>query len=91
QEVTDEWRFFNVYSTGDEVIVGESTFVARNWTQNNEPGLISSPWQEVTDEWRFFNVYNKNDIVIYEGREYIAKYYTQNNQPDISSAWRLLN
>ncbi|NLC47699.1 MAG: hypothetical protein GX766_11290 [Firmicutes bacterium] len=67
------------------------TFQARHWTQNQEPGLLSSPWQELTDEWRFFNVYREGDEVFYNGKKYRAKYYSQNEQPDSSDAWELVD
>lgn len=85
------WSAGSSYMGGTYVTYDEKVFLARNWTQNEEPGLINSPWQEVTDEWRSFNVYNKDDLVIYEGIEYIAKRYSQNSPPDSSSAWKLAN
>ncbi len=90
QEITDQWRFFNVYNSGDLVWYDGRQFEARNWSQNHTPGLISSPWQEITGEWRSFNIYQKDDIVTFNGLQYRAKHYNQNSPPDTPSAWKLL-
>ena len=73
QEITTEYRNFNLYNTGDEVIFDGKVFIARGTTFNEIPGSISSPWQEVTDQWRNFNVYGKGDEVVYNGKRYRAK------------------
>jgi prepilin-type N-terminal cleavage/methylation domain-containing protein len=73
QEITTEYRNFNLYASGDEVIFDGKVFIARGTTFNEIPGLISSPWQEVTDQWRNFNVYKKGDEVVYNGKRYRAK------------------
>ncbi len=73
QEITSEYRNFNLYATGDEVIFDGKVFIARGTTFNEIPGVISSPWQEVTDQWRNFNVYVKGDVVVYNGKRYQAK------------------
>jgi prepilin-type N-terminal cleavage/methylation domain-containing protein len=73
QEITSEYRDFNLYATGDEVIFDGKKFIARGTTFNEIPGQVTSPWQEVTDQWRNFNVYEKGDEVIYNGKWYRAK------------------
>lgn len=91
QEITDEWRNFNVYYAGDVVTYNGSQFEARNWTQNQEPGLLNSPWQEATNEWRFFNEYEEGDEVLYNGQRYRAKWYSKNEQPGGSDVWELVS
>lgn len=89
QEITDQWRNFNVYEEGDIVIYEGREFEARYWTQNDQPGLLDSPWQELTDQWRSFNIYNSGDVVWYNGQQYEAKKYTQNEPPASSNnAWK---
>jgi prepilin-type N-terminal cleavage/methylation domain-containing protein len=73
QEITSEYRNFNLYATGDEVVFDGKVFVARGTTFNEIPGQVSSPWQEITNQWRNFNVYQKGDEVIYNGTTYRAK------------------
>lgn len=90
QEITDEWRNLNVYDAGAVVTYNGTTYVARNWTQSAEPGLLDSPWQEVTDEWRNFNVYNAGDTVTYNGTTYRAKWYTQNSEPGVGEEWETI-
>jgi len=90
QEITDEWRNFNVYLSGDTVKFNGNTFNSRNWSQNQQPGLISSPWQQQTDSWTNFNVYNANDEVWHNSKKYQAKWYSQNENPQSSNAWRLI-
>ena len=83
------WSSGTSYSGGSYVIFDGKVFVARNWTQNQEPGLLESPWQEVTDEWRFFNVYSTGDEVIVGESTFVARNWTQNNEPGlISSPWQ---
>lgn len=92
QEITNEWRWYNVYAQGDIVIYEGREFKSRHsGNQDKQPGLISSPWDELTDQWRFFNVYTGGEIVWYNGQQYRARWYTQNNQPDISSVWELIH
>jgi prepilin-type N-terminal cleavage/methylation domain-containing protein len=91
QEITDEWRNFNVYRGDDIVIYEGRQFKARNWTQNEKPGLLESPWQELTDQWRGFNVYEAGDEVFYRGQKYRAKWWSQNSQPGSSDAWELIH
>jgi prepilin-type N-terminal cleavage/methylation domain-containing protein len=91
QEVTDQWRDFNVYLSGDKAWVNGKQFQARNWSQNQTPGLIASPWQELTDQWRDFNVYQGGVTVWYNGHQYRAKYYSQNITPGSSDAWILVS
>ncbi len=91
QEVTDEWRWFNVYKSGDIVFHNGGKFVSRNdGNQNKEPGLLSSPWNEVTDQWRSFNVYTGGEIVLYNGHQYRAKWYNQNQTPGSADVWELI-
>ncbi|PKM48495.1 MAG: hypothetical protein CVV01_03225 [Firmicutes bacterium HGW-Firmicutes-6] len=73
QEMTSEYRNFNLYATGDEVVYDGKVFIARGTTFNEIPGSVTSPWQEVTDQWRNFNVYVKGDVVVYNGKRYKAK------------------
>lgn len=49
QEITDQWRDFNVYHQGDRVWHNNQQYSARVWyTRNDEPGL-SGAW-ELVDE-----------------------------------------
>ncbi|MGI6449511.1 MAG: carbohydrate-binding protein [Desulfitobacteriia bacterium] len=101
QEVTRQWRYFNVYVEGDLVCYNGRQFKARYWAQNQnmQPGLVSSPWQEITDEWRDFNVYEIGDIVKYEGKQFQAREWTQNELPgvvnhpwqELTDEWRAYN
>jgi len=90
QEITDQWRWFNIYYLGDIVLYDDKTFQSRqSGNQNKVPGLLSSPWQELTDEWRSFNIYQTDDLVMYNGQLYRARWYTQNNRPDSAGVWEL--
>jgi prepilin-type N-terminal cleavage/methylation domain-containing protein len=40
-EITDEWRNFNVYNGGDTVEYNGNTYHAKNWTRNDTPGSAS--------------------------------------------------
>lgn len=91
QEVTDQWRNFNVYNTNDVVVYNSSQFKARGYSYNQQPGLLSSPWQELTDQWRDFNEYNSGEVVIYDGKQFQARNWSKNQQPGlISSPWQEL-
>ena len=90
QEVTNEWRSFNVYKKGDRVIHMGREFEAREDTSNETPGVVDMPWQELTDEWRSFNVYNEGDCVIHNGKQYRATGYTMNQTPGITGPWELI-
>ena len=73
QEVTSEYRNFNLYNINDEVIYNGRKFYSRSSSNfNNLPGELNSPWQEITTEWRNFNVYKKGDTVVYNGVTYTA-------------------
>lgn len=79
QELTDDWRNFNVYQSGDVVNYSGASFKARDpiWPTTGNPGgtpgVVGVRWQELTDEWRNFNQYNRDDTVIYNGATYIAR------------------
>ncbi|GAB6155362.1 hypothetical protein JCM17380_41130 [Desulfosporosinus burensis] len=91
QELTKQWRNFNVYHTNDIVCYNGKKFQARNNSTNQQPGLVSSPWQELTNQWRDFNVYNTGDIVIYNSKQFRARNYSNNQQPGLlSSPWQEL-
>lgn len=89
QELTDQWRHFNVYQRGDIVYYNGSQFQTGSWSQNAQPGLISSPWQELTDQWRSFNIYTAGDLVWYQDNQYRAKWWTQNEAPGSHPVWEL--
>lgn len=78
QELTDNWRNFNVYQSGDEVDYNGASFRARDpiWPTTGNPGgtpgVLGVRWQELTDEWRNFNQYNTGDVVNYNGATYSA-------------------
>jgi len=85
----DNWDADTVYLGGDRVSVDGADFEARYWTQGDEPGNLSSPWQELTDEWRDFNIYEAGDVVVYNGATFEARNWTQNSQPGlIGSPWQ---
>lgn len=91
QEITRQWRNFNVYDSNELVCYNGSTFEARYWSHNQQPGLLDSPWQEITSEWRFFNEYQEGDIVLYDGKQFQARNWNKNEQPGLlSSDWQEL-
>jgi prepilin-type N-terminal cleavage/methylation domain-containing protein len=83
------WDASTSYTQGTYVIYDGKVYVARHWTLNAEPGLITSPWQEITDEWRSFNVYNAGDEVIFGESTFIARSWTWNAEPGLTtSPWQ---
>lgn len=91
RELTDEWRVANVYNTGDLVWHNGVQFVARQWTQGDEPGIVGNPWNEITDQWRTYNQYNTADQAWYDGQLYEAKWWVNPGEatPDLNAAWEL--
>ena len=93
------WDSENTYFQGDRVIYNNKLFEARNWTKNEQPGLMDSPWQEITNQWRDFNEYNLGEEVIYNGARFIARSWSKDQQPglldspwqEITDEWRFFN
>ena len=92
-EITDEWRNFNLYKQGDLVEYNGAQFKAREYTNPgaSAPGTSSGNWQELTNEWRSFNIYKGGDIVIYNNSTYRAKFWHKNKTPGTDSVWMLLD
>ena len=95
QEVTDEYRSYNTYFSGDIVIFNGIQYQALYGGMSGQtPGTVVG-WQALVDEWQFFNVYQAGDQVLYNGNTYEANYYTQGNVPEGSNVgpwaqWRLV-
>ncbi len=90
QEITNEWREYNTYETGDTVIFNDVKYEARNNGANNQVPGEGNAWQAITDEWQAFNTYTEGDTVIFDGMEYEARQWTQGDQPDESYEWQAL-
>ena len=93
QEITDEWRDFNEYKQGDIVVYEGKQYQAWNWTKDNTPGTVGSPWQQIgTDQWVASNKYAGGDSVFYNGKQYRAKWYVDPGEdpPGSSDAWELI-
>jgi prepilin-type N-terminal cleavage/methylation domain-containing protein len=84
------WSSSTHYDANSYVSYNGAVYYARYYASENQtPGLVSSPWQEVTDQWRSFNVYQANDIVLVNGAQFQARYWTQNSAPGlVSSPWQ---
>jgi len=75
QEITRQWRDYNVYIKGDYVCYNGKQFLARyDIFDYKQPGLPDHGWQEITDQWRNFNVYRTGDQVVFEGKVFQARY-----------------
>lgn len=81
QEITDEWRAFNIYDTGDIVEYKGRQYEAIYYSSNKKPGTMNSGWYELTDEWRKTNPYQAGSLVFYNGSWYEARWYSLNNKP----------
>ncbi|NLI91829.1 MAG: prepilin-type N-terminal cleavage/methylation domain-containing protein [Peptococcaceae bacterium] len=93
QEVTKQWRNFNVYDTGNKVCYNNRQFQARYYSYNQQPGIVGNPWNELTDEWRDFNEYTViNTVVKYNSKQFkLRENYSYNQQPGLqSSPWQEL-
>jgi hypothetical protein len=81
------WSASTVYTAGDLVWSNGSAWKASWWTQNQQPGNPTGPWQEIvtaadgTAVWTASRIFVANDVALYNGQKYRAKWWTRNQAP----------
>ena len=73
------WQADQVYQAGDMVLAQNGLYVARWWTQNEQPGPAWVSWQLITreyDNWQPSAVYELGDKVLFEGKIYHCTHYS---------------
>ena len=83
-----EWDKATVYTEGEVVSYGGSTWKATWWTRGETPGKSAyGAWQEIAIDavgntlWTPSRIYDKGDTVVFEGKTYTAKWWTRNQKP----------
>lgn len=99
--ISDQWSPINRYDVPDQIWYNGAHFEATGYSENAEPGLLTSPWKEIdTTEWRNFNVYTTGDVVDYNGSQFTStSNYNKNEEPGIvgshwqenTTEWRAFN
>ena len=92
QEITDEWRAFNIYPTSGIVVWHNGVkYMSVYYSKGLEPGTVSGDgmWFELIDEWRKFNIYFGGETVLHDGLKYRAKWYTHGEEPP-ADVWELI-
>jgi hypothetical protein len=91
------WAPTAVYHANDQVSYGGSAWRALWWTQGQQPGDPSGPWQEIataadgTALWTPTRVFVAGERALYDGVLYEAKWWTRNEQPgDANGPWRIV-
>lgn len=86
------WDPLVIYLEGDRVSYNSQVYVAKWWSQNNQPDL-GDPWQlEVSSngEWQVDIAYSQGDEVMYQGQRFRAKWWTKGEAPGSGNAWQAL-
>jgi prepilin-type N-terminal cleavage/methylation domain-containing protein len=91
QEITEFYRPYNTYLTGDTVIYNNATFTAlHDGMSGIEPGTAFG-WQEQTPNYRPFNTYTEGDIVIHNGAQFQAMHSGMSGiEPGTAWGWQEL-
>lgn len=92
QEITDEWRIFNIYNTNGTIVWHNGVqYRSTNYSKGAEPGTSQGDgkWFEITDEWRASNIYVGGEIVWHNGVKYKAKWYTKGDEPP-AQVWEVI-
>ncbi|SJZ51187.1 Chitinase [Pilibacter termitis] len=88
----NEWSASKVYQTGDKVTYKGKEYVAKWWTQGDEPNDYGTgPWElavkEQDNEWLAEKIYVKGDTVTFKGQKYEAQWWTKGDEPGKTSVW----
>ncbi|MFT7683077.1 MAG: hypothetical protein ACI935_002563 [Moritella dasanensis] len=92
-EKPDTWNAGDVYNGGDEVRYDSKQWVAKWWTQGNEPGN-SDVWKLNDTEagpqaWSALMAYSGGDVVVFNSQTWQAAWWTKGDEPsNSSSVWK---
>lgn len=90
EELTNEYRNYNTYYTGDIVNhLGETWVVRHEGANTDAPGTNTNAWNRINNNNYYkYNTYTVGDLVIYNGETYKALDASQNKTPDLYTwAW----
>jgi len=89
------WAAATAYHEGDQVNFQNAAWRALWWTQNQQPGDPTGPWEEIAVAadgsalWTPTRVFVAGDRATYDGVLYEAKWWTRNQAPgDPNGPWQ---